>query len=142
MINNSLIMLWKIIWKLWRQYSSEVKMSIILILYPLFIFKHKRKGPSLHNLISNLIVKESDLSKSILASELHSRNLIVLNSKQKLLLLISGENTSVLTLNGKIHIKNMEITSLNCHIQIHQFLKILTKRVTLSIWVWEKIKKT
>lgn len=142
MINNSLIMLWKIIWKLWRQYSSEVKMSIILILYPLFIFKHKKKGHFLHNLISNLIVKESDLSKSILASELHSRNLIVFNSKQKLLLLISGENTSVLTLNGKIHIKNMEITSLNCHIQIHQFLKILTKRVTLSIWVWEKIKKT
>lgn len=142
MINNSLIMLWKIIWKLWRQYSSEVKMSIILILYPLFIFKHKRKGHSLHNLINNLIVKESDLSKSILASELHFRNLIVFNSKQKLLLLISGENTTVLTLNGKIHIKNMEITSLNCHIQIHQFLKILTKRVTLSIWVWEKIKKT
>lgn len=142
MINNSLIMLWKIIWKLWKQYSSEVKMSIILILYPLFIFKHKRKGHSLRNLTSNLIVKESDLSKSILASELHSRNLIVLNSKQKLLLLISEENTTVLTLNGKIHIKNMEITSLNCHIQIHQFLKILTKRVTLSIWVWEKIKKT
>lgn len=142
MTNNNLIMSWKIIWKVWKQSNPEAKMSIMSISYPLFTSKHKKKDPFLLNLINNSIEKELALSKSILDSELHSLNLTVFNSKQKPLSLISEENTSVLILNGKMFINNMEITSQDCPIQTLHFSKTLMKRVIQSILVWEELRIT
>lgn len=125
------MMSWKITWKVWKLSSPEAKTSIMLILFLLFILKLKRKDLSSHSLISNLIEKELALSKSTLDSEPPSLNWTVFNSRQKPLLLISEESTSVLTLNGKIHTCNMEITSQDCPILTLPFSKTLMKKVTL-----------
>lgn len=142
MIKSNSIMSWKITWKASMQSNPEAKMLIISISYPSSTYKHKKKDPSLHNLINNSIEKEQDPSKSISVSEHHSQNLTVFNLKQKLHLLISEENTSVLIFNGKIIMKNMEITSQDCPILTAQFLKILMRRVTHLILGWEKHRKT
>ncbi len=79
MTNLSLIMSWKIIWKAWKSFSQEAKMWTMSILYLSFMFKQKRKDPSLPNLTSISIEKEQDWSKLILDSELLFRNLIASN---------------------------------------------------------------
>ena len=142
MIKTNSILSWKIIWKASMPSNPEAKMSIIPISYQSYTYKHKKKDPSLHNLTNSSIEKEQDQSKSILDSEHHSQNLIVFNLKQKLHLLTSEENTSVLIFNGKIIMKNMEITSRDCPILTVQFLKTLMRRVTHLILGWEKHRKT
>lgn len=136
------MMSWKITWKVWKPSIPEAKMSIMLTLFPLFISKLKRKDPFSHSLTNSLIGKGLALSKLTLGSELHSLNWTVFNSKQKPLLLILGESISVLTLSGKIHIYNMEITSQDCPILTLLFLKTSMRKVTLLILASEKFKMT
>lgn len=136
------MMSWKITWKVWKPSIPEAKMLIMSILFPLFISKLKRKDLSLHSLINSLIGKGLALSKLTLGSELHSLNSTVFNSRQKPLLPILGESISVLTLSGKIHIYNMEITSQDYPILTLLFLKTLMRKVTLLISAWEKLKMT
>ena len=136
------MMSWKIIWKVWKPFIPEAKMSIMSILFPLFILRLKRKDPFSHSLISNLIEKGLVLSRLTLDSELHSLSLTVSNSRQKPLLLILGESISALTMSGKILIYNMEITSQDFPILILLFSKTLMKKVILLILAWEKLKMT